>query len=160
MSCRTCGRPLFGGRCQICNPSSSRVIGSITATRIDHIGDDYREATEVATMRAASEAMGGGETHRPPVGVHPAAPSGAMPYRTTTTVPATAPVGAGAGAAPGDRHKYCIFCATRLPASARFCSECGRPTSQPPKPRCQGCGSELMPGARFCADCGRPSGRP
>jgi class 3 adenylate cyclase len=47
----------------------------------------------------------------------------------------------------------CVSCGTALPAGAKFCLECGTPTT----PSCASCGTELVPGAKFCLECGTPT---
>ncbi|GAA1938965.1 adenylate/guanylate cyclase domain-containing protein [Nocardioides marmoribigeumensis] len=47
----------------------------------------------------------------------------------------------------------CTACGVETPAGARFCPECGTPTTPP---GCASCGSALTPGAKFCAECGTP----
>ena len=58
----------------------------------------------------------------------------------------------GANAAParngGGRH--CIHCGAAISATAKFCPECGKPTS----PTCPSCGAKLPAGSKFCPECG------
>ena len=58
----------------------------------------------------------------------------------------------GANAAParngGGRH--CIHCGATISATAKFCPECGKPTS----PTCPSCGAKLPAGSNFCPECG------
>ena len=58
----------------------------------------------------------------------------------------------GANAAParngGGRH--CIHCGAAISATAKFCPECGKPTS----PTCPSCGAKLPAGSNFCPECG------
>ena len=50
------------------------------------------------------------------------------------------------GAAGG----VCKKCGTRLPAGAKFCSECGTPVET----LCPKCGAKLLENAKFCPECG------
>ncbi len=58
----------------------------------------------------------------------------------------------GANAAParngGGRH--CIHCGAAISATAKFCPECGKPTS----PTCPSCGAKLPADSKFCPECG------
>jgi uncharacterized OB-fold protein len=47
----------------------------------------------------------------------------------------------------------CQACGAKLASTARFCPECGTPTSA--KKRCGGCGSEVEGSPRFCPECGQ-----
>jgi len=47
----------------------------------------------------------------------------------------------------------CPTCQTKLPESAKFCSECG---SKIESRRCKKCDKPLKPEARFCHSCGEP----
>ncbi len=51
----------------------------------------------------------------------------------------------------------CPKCGAKIPAGAKFCSECGTKI-EPPKPtiptNCPKCGAKLPPGAKFCPACG------
>ena len=49
----------------------------------------------------------------------------------------------------------CPGCAHQIPASVKFCPECGARIGA----RCAACGAELLPGAKFCAECGVPQAR-
>ena len=52
---------------------------------------------------------------------------------------------------PAAATKPCPKCNTQLPASAKFCNECGaslRPVT------CPKCGTTPAPGAKFCIECG------
>ncbi len=44
----------------------------------------------------------------------------------------------------------CCSCTREIPASAKFCPECGARSSA----SCAACGAELLAGAKFCAECG------
>lgn len=46
----------------------------------------------------------------------------------------------------------CPHCSATIAASAKFCSECGKPVSVATK--CKNCQADLAPGAKFCANCG------
>ena len=45
---------------------------------------------------------------------------------------------------------YCRFCGKQIPDQAKFCPECGAPTSIV----CSKCGAKLNPNAKFCPECG------
>jgi class 3 adenylate cyclase/tetratricopeptide (TPR) repeat protein len=46
----------------------------------------------------------------------------------------------------------CSNCQCENPATARFCSNCGKPLTV----QCPSCNSEILPNARFCSQCGAP----
>lgn len=46
----------------------------------------------------------------------------------------------------------CTSCSAEVPASAKFCPECGAKIVR--KSFCPECGAEAAPGAKFCAECG------
>lgn len=48
-------------------------------------------------------------------------------------------------------------CGTSNPATAKFCSTCGKPVVVPG--RCPACGHQNDPAAKFCQGCGKPLGR-
>jgi len=50
----------------------------------------------------------------------------------------------------------CPKCSEPLPATAKFCPNCGASTQAN---RCSQCGAELPPNAKFCPSCGTASGR-
>ena len=65
--------------------------------------------------------------------------------------------------------KGCLYCGLRLPNTAHFCPECGRPVevvirfdSEVEKMRtpitraCTHCGLQLLDRAGFCPECGQP----
>ncbi len=65
--------------------------------------------------------------------------------------------------------KGCLYCGLRLPDTAHFCPECGRPVevvirfdTHIPEKRtaikkgCLYCGLQLADGTDFCPECGRP----
>lgn len=58
----------------------------------------------------------------------------------------------GANAAPARNGggKHCIHCGAAISATAKFCPECGKPTS----PTCPSCGAKLPAGSNFCPECG------
>ncbi len=58
----------------------------------------------------------------------------------------------GANAAPARNGggKHCIHCGAAISATAKFCPECGKPTS----PTCPSCGAKLSAGSKFCPECG------
>ena len=58
----------------------------------------------------------------------------------------------GANAAPARNGggKHCIHCGAAISATAKFCPECGKPTS----PTCPSCGAKLPAGSKFCPECG------
>lgn len=46
----------------------------------------------------------------------------------------------------------CPKCKTSIPASSKFCSECGKKLEQ--GKFCTKCGAQILPGAKFCGGCG------
>lgn len=58
---------------------------------------------------------------------------------------------------------YCIYCGARLEKDARFCIQCGKPTTEPApetaaqakeEPCCSYCGARIEKADRFCTQCG------
>lgn len=49
----------------------------------------------------------------------------------------------------------CASCGEQVPASAKFCTECGK-NPQPAGETCLGCGATVTAGAKFCPECGKP----
>ena len=49
--------------------------------------------------------------------------------------------------------KNCQFCQMQIPADAKFCSGCGKPTEQP-KNHCLSCKAEIPVNAKYCSACG------
>ncbi len=49
----------------------------------------------------------------------------------------------------------CASCGAQVPASAKFCTECGK-NPQPAGETCPGCGATVAAGAKFCPECGKP----
>ena len=49
----------------------------------------------------------------------------------------------------------CASCGAQVPASAKFCTECGK-NPQPAGETCLGCGATVAAGAKFCPECGKP----
>jgi len=47
----------------------------------------------------------------------------------------------------------CSSCQSQLPAGAKFCAECGTPTSK----HCTNCNASVSATAKFCAECGTPT---
>lgn len=58
--------------------------------------------------------------------------------------------GANAAPARSGGGKHCIHCGAAISATAKFCPECGKPTS----PTCPSCGAKLPAGSKFCPECG------
>ncbi len=50
----------------------------------------------------------------------------------------------------------CSNCQSQVAAGAKFCPECGTPTSK----HCTNCNASLSPTAKFCAECGTPTAPP
>lgn len=50
-----------------------------------------------------------------------------------------------------DSTKCCVSCGAVIPATAKFCPECGHNNSE----RICSCGARLAPDAKFCQECGR-----
>ena len=53
----------------------------------------------------------------------------------------------------------CPHCKARIAPGAKFCAECGKPTTAAAlKPTfCTGCGGKVAAGAKFCGECGQPT---
>jgi membrane protease subunit (stomatin/prohibitin family) len=69
---------------------------------------------------------------------------------------AAAPAAAPAEAAPAPAMMACSNCQSPVAVGAKFCAECGTPTSK----HCTNCNASLSPTAKFCAECGTPSAPP
>ena len=52
---------------------------------------------------------------------------------------------------PMENTIQCPGCGSTLPATAKFCLECGSPIAR----KCPNCGNELPTGAKFCLECGQ-----
>jgi membrane protease subunit (stomatin/prohibitin family) len=50
----------------------------------------------------------------------------------------------------------CSNCQSQIAVGAKFCPECGTPTSK----HCTNCNASLSPAAKFCAECGTPTAPP
>ena len=48
----------------------------------------------------------------------------------------------------------CSKCGKALPDAAKFCPDCGAPSTEKEKMFCTSCGKELKDGAAFCTSCG------
>jgi membrane protease subunit (stomatin/prohibitin family) len=72
--------------------------------------------------------------------------------------PAPAPAAAPAAAeAPASAPTVaCNNCQSPVTVGAKFCPECGTPTSK----HCTNCNASLSGGAKFCAECGTPTAPP
>jgi membrane protease subunit (stomatin/prohibitin family) len=75
-----------------------------------------------------------------------AAPQQAPPQQAAA--PAEAP--------PAAPTMACTNCQSPVAVGAKFCAECGTPTSK----HCTNCNASLSPTAKFCAECGTPSAPP
>jgi uncharacterized OB-fold protein len=57
-------------------------------------------------------------------------------------------------------HQQLVFiecgnCGKNLAPNAKFCSRCGHPAEEKPKPvYCAKCGAENLAGSTFCTQCG------
>lgn len=56
-------------------------------------------------------------------------------------------------AAPSVVQISCPKCGTKIPATTKFCPECGSPTTA----TCAKCGTSLVAGSKFCPECGTPA---
>jgi membrane protease subunit (stomatin/prohibitin family) len=102
---------------------------------------------------AAPGFAGGGPGYAPPAPGAPAypAPQAAPPPPAPQAAPAApAPVADAAPTMP------CGNCQTPLVVGAKFCPECGTPTSK----HCTNCNASLAAAAKFCAECGTPTAPP
>jgi membrane protease subunit (stomatin/prohibitin family) len=61
-----------------------------------------------------------------------------------------------AQAAPAAPTVACSNCQSPVAVGAKFCAECGTPTSK----HCTNCNASISPTAKFCAECGTPSAPP
>ncbi len=97
---------------------------------------------------------GGGQGYaaQAEAGQQQAAPPQAAPPQA---VPPQAPA-AEAQAAPAAPTMACSNCQSPVAVGAKFCAECGTPTSK----HCTNCNASISPTAKFCAECGTPSAPP
>ena len=74
-------------------------------------------------------------------------------YRTEMQMRRLGAQGSGAAVAAAETVAAldCAACGTKNLASAKFCSNCGKPLVA----TCSACGASNQPGARFCSDCGQ-----
>jgi rRNA maturation endonuclease Nob1 len=56
------------------------------------------------------------------------------------------------GHSQGNRVSVCPRCSNRVPATSRFCSECGSLILE--KRKCASCGVDLPANSKFCPSCG------
>jgi len=59
------------------------------------------------------------------------------------------------------RPRVCAACSAEIPATARFCPECGAATNSPAPPsvvNCPACSTEIPAGRKFCPECGAKQG--
>lgn len=50
---------------------------------------------------------------------------------------------------------YCKNCGAENPTGSKFCSSCGKPLTEEPRPSfCRECGAQLPPGETVCPSCG------
>lgn len=99
---------------------------------------------------AAGGVMGAmaGATFAPfaqPAAPAPAAPAPAAPSRFAPRTPTANPA--------GETGTVCPNCGKPVPASSKFCGECGTKI-EVKKAFCVNCGHELAPGQKFCGECG------
>jgi len=80
-----------------------------------------------------------------------AAPPQAAPPQAAPPPQAAAPE-----AAPAAATMACGNCQSPVNVGAKFCAECGTPTSK----HCTNCNASLSPTAKFCAECGTASAPP
>jgi membrane protease subunit (stomatin/prohibitin family) len=66
------------------------------------------------------------------------------------------PAPAPADAAPAVAMMACGNCQSPVAVGAKFCAECGTPTSK----HCTNCNASLSGSAKFCAECGTPTAPP
>ncbi len=62
----------------------------------------------------------------------------------------------GAQAAPAAALVICPNCNSRVPATSKFCPECGKPLTPPTAGaiNCPNCGKSIPAGSKFCPECG------
>ncbi len=99
---------------------------------------------------AAPGFAGGGPGYAPAA---PGAPAYPPPPAPAPQPQPPAPV---ADAAPAVAMMACGNCQNPLPVTAKFCAECGTPTSK----HCTNCNASLSGTAKFCAECGTPTAPP
>ncbi|HUD35474.1 MAG TPA: SPFH domain-containing protein [Streptosporangiaceae bacterium] len=102
---------------------------------------------------AAPGFAGGGPGYAPPA---PGAPAYPAPQPPAQPAPQAAPPAQPAPVADAAPTMPCGNCQTPLVVGAKFCPECGTPTSK----HCTNCNASLAAAAKFCAECGTPTAPP
>ncbi|MFV8468564.1 SPFH domain-containing protein [Mycoplasma sp. VS292A] len=113
---------------------------------IDTFGNDYRliKGYDVLEKTATNQGTAGAFMG---MGLG----MGAMNSNIIPPIQNPEPAKATTVANPVQETKECPACGFANRATAKFCSECGSPTSK----RCYGCNFELTPSAKFCPECGK-----
>lgn len=122
--------------------------------RLDQVGgvaamgglDGYTRFKAAEALGDAARA-GGGSLAGAGVGLGVGMNLGAL--MGSALAPAPQPPAPQPAAQPGAKH--CPQCGSTVPASAKFCNECGASLRTPACPKCS---SAVQPGAKFCIECG------
>ncbi|MHA3839104.1 SPFH domain-containing protein [Mycoplasma sp. HF14] len=118
---------------------------------IDTFGNDYRliKGYDVLEKTASNQGTAGAFMG---MGLGMGAmQSSILPPVQQAPTPAPQPTPAPAPVPVAEATKACYACGFGNKMTAKFCSECGAPTSK----RCSGCNTELSPKAKFCPECGK-----
>jgi membrane protease subunit (stomatin/prohibitin family) len=105
---------------------------------------------------AAPGFAGGGPGYAPPAPGAPAYPAPQPPAQPAPQAAPPAPPAQAAPVADAAPTMPCGNCQTPLAVGAKFCPECGTPTSK----HCTNCNASLAAAAKFCAECGTPTAPP
>jgi membrane protease subunit (stomatin/prohibitin family) len=164
------------------NARLKKLAGDTAYTRL---AGGFLQAAQAEALQGAGQGMAkGGEGVAPMfmgMGVGMAgnmmqAPAQQAPYNPAPAGPGFAGGGQGYGAqaaaaqqaqqapaqpaqAPADAPAAtvaCSNCQSPVTVGAKFCPECGTPTSK----HCTNCNASLSPAAKFCAECGTPTAPP
>ena len=129
-------------------------------TKYGILGDKTDVMMKVAAAEAMKDAANntgmGGSFMGVGVGVGAGAGIGQMmadAMRTNQqTAQNTSAVATGAAAGVAAGMATCAKCGAAIPATSKFCPECGEKVNA--KRFCPECGKEVAPGAKFCPECG------
>ena len=113
--------------------------------------DTYTRLKAADALDSAAKNEGNGGINLAAMGVGLGAGSTLGNVFAQSMAPAAAP--AAPAAVP---TRACANCGSTMPASAKFCPECG--TKVATKAFCTNCGAEVGANAKFCSECGTKIG--
>lgn len=142
-------RPAYGARdlYQLLRPEVTRMAG-LTLERMAEAGEFRYADAEAELRRELSEKLSPRYGLAVEVSVAPLTATASLSFHL------------GTGQAPVVRP--CSACAAEIPASLRFCDQCGarQPTQLSPDRRCAACDTQVATGDGFCQSCGAAYNEP